>query len=44
MQKTKNDLIKNLEKDMERVMELASIEEDLTFLKEEMDEISDILD
>lgn len=43
MQKT-NDLIKNLEKDMERVMELASIEEDLTFLKEEMDEISDILD
>lgn len=44
MQKTKNDLIKNLEKDMERVIELASIEEDLTFLKEEMDEISDILD
>ena len=44
MQKTKNDLIKNLEKDMERVMELASIEEDLEFLNEEMDEISDILD
>ena len=44
MQKAKNDLIKNLEKDMERVIELASIEEDLTFLKEEMDEISDILD
>lgn len=44
MQKTKNDLIKNLEKDMERVIELASIEEDLEFLNEEMDEISDILD
>lgn len=44
MQKAKNDLIKNLEKDMERVMELASIEEDLEFLNEEMDEISDILD
>ena len=44
MQKAKNDLIKNLEKDMERVIELASIEEDLEFLNEEMDEISDILD
>ena len=31
MQKAKNDLIKNLEKDMERVIELASIEEDLEF-------------
>ena len=44
MQKAKNELIKNLEKDMEKVAELISIEEDLSVVKDEMDEISTILD
>ena len=43
MQKAKNDLIKNLEKDIEKVIELASIEEDLAAVKDEMDEVSTIL-
>ena len=44
MQKAKNELIKNLEKDMEKVAELVSIEENLEVVKDEMDEISTILD
>ena len=44
MQKAKNELIKNLEKDMEKVAELISIEEDLSVVKDEMDEVSTILD
>lgn len=44
MQKAKNELIKNFEKDMERVAELISIEEDIALFKEEMDEVSAILD
>ena len=44
MQKAKNELIKNLEKDMEKVAELVSIEEDLAVVKDEMDEVSTILD
>ncbi|WP_296879482.1 hypothetical protein [uncultured Methanobrevibacter sp.] len=44
LQKIKNELIKNLEKDMEKVMELASIEEDLSVFKGEMDEVSTLLD
>ncbi len=44
MQKAKNELIKNLEKDMEKVVELISIEEDLSVVKDEMDEVSTILD
>lgn len=44
MQKGKNDLIKNFEKDVERVAELVSIEEDLAVVKDEMDEVSTILD
>jgi hypothetical protein len=44
MQKAKNELIKNLEKDMEKVGELISIEEDLAVVKDEMDEVSALLD
>ena len=44
MQKAKNELIKNLEKDMEKVAELISIEEDLSVVKDEMDEVSALLD
>jgi hypothetical protein len=44
MQKAKNELIKNLEKDMEKVAELISIEEDLEVVKDEMDEVSTLLD
>lgn len=44
MQKAKNELIKNLEKDMEKVGELITIEEDLAVVKDEMDEISTLLD
>ena len=44
MQKAKNELIKNLEKDMEKVAELISNEEDLSVVKDEMDEVSTILD
>ena len=44
MQKAKNELIKNLEKDMEKVAELVSIEEDLAVVKDEMDEVSTLLD
>ena len=44
MQKAKNELIKNLEKDMEKVVELVSVEEDLAVFKDEMDEISNLLD
>lgn len=44
MQKAKNDLIKNLEKDMENVSELISIEEDLADVKGEMDEVNAFLD
>ena len=44
MQKGKNDLIKNFEKDVEKVAELVSIEEDLAVVKDEMDEVSTILD
>jgi hypothetical protein len=44
MQKAKNELIKNLEKDMEKVAELISLEEDLAVVKDEMDEINTLLD
>ena len=44
MQKAKNELIKNLEKDMEKVAELVSIEEDLAVFKDEVDEITTLLD
>ncbi len=44
MQKAKNELIKNLGKDMENVAELVSIEEDLEVFKDEMDEVTTILD
>ena len=44
MQKIKNELIKNLEKDMERVAELVTIEEDLSVFKDEMDEFTTLLD
>lgn len=44
MQKAKNELIKNLEKDMENVPELISIEEDLEAFKGEMDEVNALLD
>ena len=44
MQKGKNDLIKNFEKDVERVAELVTIEDDLSEVKAEMDEVSTILD
>ena len=40
LQKAKNVLIKNLEKDMEKVSELITLEEDLEVFKDEMDEIS----
>ena len=44
MQKAKNELIKNFEKDIERVADLVSIEEDISVFKDEMDEVSNILD
>ena len=44
MQKAKNELIKNLEKDMGNVAELISIEEDLAAVKGEMDEVNALLD
>lgn len=44
MQKAKNELIKNLEKDVEKVAKLVTIEEDLSVLKDEMDEVSTLLD
>ena len=44
MQKAKNDLIKNLEKDMGNVAELITLEEDLSIFKDEMDEVSALLD
>lgn len=44
MQKAKNELIRNLEKDMEKVAELVSIEEDLSVVKDEMNEVSTLLD
>jgi hypothetical protein len=44
LQKAKNVLIKNLEKDMEKVSELITLEEDLEVFKDEMDEISTLLD
>ena len=44
LQKAKNELIKNLEKDMEKVSELITIEEDLSVFKDEMDEVTTLLD
>lgn len=44
MLKAKNELIKNLEKDMEKVAELVSLEEDLAVVKDEMDEFTTLLD
>ena len=44
MQKAKNELIKNLEKDMGKVVELVSAEEDLAVFKDEMDEVTTLLD
>ncbi|SDA43257.1 hypothetical protein [Methanobrevibacter millerae] len=44
MQKAKNELIKNLEKDMENVADLIGLEVDLAVFKDEMDEVSTILD
>lgn len=34
MQKAKNELIKNFEKDMEKAIELVTIEEDISEVKE----------
>lgn len=44
MQKVKNELIKNFEKDIVKVAELVTLEEDLAVVKDEMDEVSSILD
>ena len=44
MQKARNELIKNLEKDMEKVSELITIEDDLQVFKDEMEEVSTLLD
>ena len=44
MQKATNELIKNLEKDMGKVAELITLEEDLAVVKDEMDEVSALLD
>ena len=44
MQKAKNELIENLEKDMGKVAELVSAEEELAVVKDEMDEVSALLD
>ena len=44
MQKAKNELIKNLEKDMGKVAELITIEEDLQDFKDEMDEVNALMD
>lgn len=44
MQKAKNGLINNLEKDMEKVSELVTLEDDLSAFKDEMDEVSALLD
>ena len=44
MQKIKNELIKNFEKDIAKVAELVTLEEDLAVVKDEMDEVSSILD
>ena len=44
MQKAKNGLINNLEKDMEKVSELVTLEDDLSTFKDEMDEVSALLD
>ena len=44
MQKAKNGLIKNLEKDMKKVSELVTLEDDLSTFKDEMDEVSALLD
>ena len=44
MQKAKNGLINNLEKDMEKVSELVTLEDDLSTFKDEMDEVSTLLD
>lgn len=44
IQKAKNELIKNLEKDMGNVAELISLEEDLADFKGEVDEINALLD
>ncbi len=44
MQKAKNELIKNLEKDMEKVAELISLEDDFSTFKDEMDEVTTLLD
>lgn len=44
MQKAKNELLKNLQKDTENVAELVSLEEDLEVFKDEMDEVTTLLD
>ena len=44
IQKAKNELIKNLEKDSAKVAELVGLEEDLAVVKDEMDEVSTLLD
>ena len=44
MLKAKNELIKNLEKDIGKVAELITLEEDLAVVKDEMDEVSALLD
>ncbi|MBR0369805.1 MAG: hypothetical protein IJH63_03665 [Methanobrevibacter sp.] len=44
MVKAKNELFKNLEKDMDNVVELISLEEDLAVVKDEMAEVSTLLD
>ena len=44
MLKAKNELIKNLEKDMYKVAELITMEEDLAVFKDEIDEVTALLD
>lgn len=44
MQKVKTKLIKSFEKDFENIAELVSLEEDLAEFKDEMDEVSTLLD
>ena len=42
--KAKNQLFKNLEKDLENVAEIIALEEDLAIVKDESDEVAALLD
>lgn len=44
MQKANNELLENFQKDIENVAELASLEDDLQVFKDEMDEVTTLLD